>query len=57
MTLLDHTGNPVTTRTIAGQGTYVLDPQTGLVTFTPVLGYMGTATPAPVPDHQRLRAK
>ena len=47
VTLLDHSGNPVTTRTIDGQGTYVLDPATGLVTFTPVLGYSGTATPAP----------
>ncbi len=35
----------VTSLTIAGQGTYVVDPATGIITFTPVSGYIGTATP------------
>jgi CshA-type fibril repeat protein len=36
----------VSTLTIPGQGTYTLDPTTGVITFTPVLGFTGTATPA-----------
>ena len=36
---------PVTTLTIPSQGTYVLDPVTGVITFTPALGFQGTATP------------
>lgn len=36
---------PVTTLTIAGQGSYVLDPGTGVMRFTPVNGFVGTATP------------
>jgi CshA-type fibril repeat protein len=36
---------PTTTLTVPGEGTYVLDPGTGDVTFTPVLGFSGTATP------------
>jgi CshA-type fibril repeat protein len=47
VSLLDHNGAPVTTRTIDGQGSYALDTTTGLVTFTPLLGYMGTASPLP----------
>ena len=39
-------GSPVTTITIAGQGTYTLDTTTGVVSFVPVLGYAGTATAA-----------
>nr|WP_237448534.1 hypothetical protein [Nocardioides flavescens] len=35
----------VDTLTVAGQGTYTLDPTTGVITFAPVLGYAGTATP------------
>ena len=34
----------LTTLTIAGQGTYVVDPITGNITFTPETGYTGTAT-------------
>ncbi|HMO10939.1 MAG TPA: Ig-like domain-containing protein, partial [Actinotalea sp.] len=45
VTLLDGDGNPATTVTIPGQGSYVLDPATGAVTFTPVLGFSGPATP------------
>ncbi|MGB3039513.1 MAG: hypothetical protein WBB44_02245, partial [Candidatus Nanopelagicales bacterium] len=37
---------PVTTLTIPGQGEYTVDPTTGVMTFTPKLGYTGTATPA-----------
>jgi CshA-type fibril repeat protein len=40
--LLDAAGDPVTSVTVAGKGTYELDPQTGRVTFTPVAGYAGT---------------
>ena len=36
---------PTTTVTVPGEGTYVLDLGTGHVTFTPVLGFSGTATP------------
>lgn len=43
VTLLDGDGTPVTTVDVPGQGTYVLDPSTGTVTFTPVLGFQGTA--------------
>jgi CshA-type fibril repeat protein len=31
--------------TIAGQGSYVLDPSTGVITFTPEAGFAGAATP------------
>ncbi|RKS69224.1 CshA-type fibril repeat protein [Motilibacter peucedani] len=48
VTLLDASGTPTTTVTVPGQGTYVLDPATGAVTFTPVLGFAGTATPVTV---------
>ena len=34
-----------TSITVAGQGTYTLDTTTGLVSFTPVLGFIGDATP------------
>jgi len=44
VTLLDGS-TPVTTLAIPGEGTYVLNPGTGVVTFTPVLGYTGTVTP------------
>ena len=39
-------GSPVTTITVAGQGTYNLNATTGVITFDPVWGYTGTATPA-----------
>jgi CshA-type fibril repeat protein len=46
LTLLDGS-SPVTALTVTGQGTYSLDAATAVVTFTPVLGYRGTATPVP----------
>nr|WP_284290022.1 hypothetical protein [Angustibacter aerolatus] len=42
--LVDADGDPATTVTTA-QGTYVLDPATGVITFTPVRGFSGTADP------------
>ncbi|MFZ1854297.1 MAG: hypothetical protein WAU06_05215, partial [Candidatus Nanopelagicales bacterium] len=36
----------VTTLTSPGQGKYTVDPTTGAMTFTPELGFSGTATPA-----------
>lgn len=44
VTLLDG-ATPVTTLTVSGQGTYTLDPATGAITFTPELGFVGTAAP------------
>ncbi|MFV0257374.1 MAG: Ig-like domain-containing protein, partial [Acidimicrobiales bacterium] len=35
-----------TSLTIPDQGTYTLNTTTGVITFTPILGYTGTATPA-----------
>ncbi|MEN0012570.1 MAG: Ig-like domain-containing protein [Solirubrobacteraceae bacterium] len=40
--LLDGT-TPATTVTVPNKGTFVLDTATGVVTFTPVLGFAGTA--------------
>lgn len=34
-----------TTVTVPGQGTYTLDPASGLITFVPVRGFAGVATP------------
>ena len=45
VTLLDGNDDPATTVTVAGQGTYTLDPATGVITFTPVIGFTGTPTP------------
>lgn len=45
ITLLDADGDPALTVTLPGQGTYTLDPATGEVTFAPVLGFHGPATP------------
>ena len=53
VTLCDPTTNPAqsapnctaTSVTIAGQGTYGVDPTTGVVTFTPLSTFTGTATP------------
>ncbi len=39
------TGNPVTSVTIPGQGTYTVDVATGVITFTPIPGFSGTPTP------------
>ena len=41
------TGNKVSSVT-TDQGTYTVDPTTGEVTFTPVEGFVGTATPMKV---------
>jgi CshA-type fibril repeat protein len=41
-TLLDSTGDPVSAIVDSGVGTYTLDTDT--ITFTPVLGYVGTPT-------------
>ena len=45
VTLVDGNGDPATTVTVPGQGTYVLDPDTGVITFTPDLGFTGTPQP------------
>ncbi len=47
ITLLDASNNPVTSVTVVG-GTYVLDPATGEITFTPAPGFVGTAPAVPV---------
>ncbi|MEI6623985.1 MAG: IPT/TIG domain-containing protein, partial [Actinomycetes bacterium] len=39
-------GADATHLTIPGQGAYLLDQLTGVVTFTPVAGFVGAATPA-----------
>ena len=39
------TAGTQTTFTVPGQGTYMVDPVTGVVTFTPVSNFNGTATP------------
>jgi len=36
---------PVTTLTIAGQGTYTVNTTTGAITFTPVVGFSGPTSP------------
>lgn len=46
--LLDASGAPLdpgTPLVVPGEGTYTLDPATGSVTFTPLPGFIGTATP------------
>ena len=43
--LLDASGTPATIVVIPGQGTYALDSSTGVITFVPVTGFSGTATP------------
>ncbi|ROR46398.1 Ig-like domain-containing protein [Kitasatospora cineracea] len=39
------TGQPVTTLTVPGQGTYTADPATGAIRFVPLPTFTGTATP------------
>ncbi len=39
------TGNPSTSVSVSGEGTWTVDPNTGAVTFTPVAGFTGTPTP------------
>lgn len=41
--LLDAGGHEVTTVIVLDEGTYVLDPVSGVVTFTPVAGFTGSA--------------
>lgn len=43
ITLLDAAGLPATTVVVA-EGTYALDTVTGIITFVPVAGFVGTAT-------------
>ncbi|BEP15763.1 hypothetical protein acdb102_40740 [Acidothermaceae bacterium B102] len=43
VTLVDAAGKPATTVVVPGEGTYVLDTATGVITFTPVAGATGTA--------------
>jgi CshA-type fibril repeat protein len=43
--LIDAGSAEVTTVTVAGQGTYTLDPATGVITFAPASGFTGVATP------------
>lgn len=45
VTLLDTDGDPATSVTIPGQGTYTVDPATGTLTFTPAPGFTGTVAP------------
>lgn len=40
-------GKLVTRLVVPGEGTYVVDPATGRVTFTPVRGFTGRSTPVP----------
>ncbi|GAB3674095.1 hypothetical protein GCM10028814_02610 [Angustibacter aerolatus] len=42
--LLDADGHAATTVTRTGEGTFVLDPATGVVTFTPAAGFSGHPT-------------
>ena len=42
--LLDENGAQVDTLNVAGEGTYTIDPATGVVSFTPVEGFLGGAT-------------
>ncbi|TPW73447.1 Ig-like domain-containing protein [Schumannella sp. 10F1B-5-1] len=39
------TGDPVTTLTVAGEGTYTVDTAAGTVRFVPVSGFVGAGTP------------
>lgn len=43
VTLLDGSGDPATSVGIDGQGVYALDAATGVITFTPAVGFIGTA--------------
>jgi CshA-type fibril repeat protein len=47
VTLLDSNNNPTTSVKVVG-GTYVLNPVTGVITFTPDAGFVGTAPAVPV---------
>ena len=43
--LLDSNSIPVTSLTTPGEGTYTVDPVTNVITFVPILGFRGDATP------------
>jgi CshA-type fibril repeat protein len=45
ITLVTGSGDPVTTL-VTANGTYVLDPATGIINFVAVAGFVGTAAPA-----------
>jgi CshA-type fibril repeat protein len=45
ITLVDAAGLATTMVVVAGQGTYTLDAVTGIITFVPVVGFVGRATP------------
>ena len=45
VSLLDSQNQPVPSLTVSGQGSYSLDSSSGVVTFTPTLGWTGTPTP------------
>lgn len=45
ITLLDAAGTPVLTLTHPAEGTFVLDPTTGVITFTPLVGFAGDTAP------------
>lgn len=38
-------GSLVSSLTVPGEGTYQIDPATGVIQFTPILGFAGTGTP------------
>lgn len=42
--LLNAAGEPVTELEVSGQGTFVVDPTSGVITFTPFAGFVGLAT-------------
>nr|WP_284289331.1 choice-of-anchor L domain-containing protein [Angustibacter aerolatus] len=44
ITLLDADGQPATTVSVPGEGTYTLDPATGVITFVPTASFHGTGT-------------
>lgn len=45
ITLLNGGGHPVTSLIVAGQGTYTINAATAAITFVPILGFSGAATP------------
>lgn len=44
ITLLDANGDPTNSVSIPGEGTYTLDPTSGIITFAPALGFSGDAS-------------
>ena len=41
--LVDENGNPTKTVVVPGEGTYTIDPETGVITFVPEKSFTGTA--------------